>query len=105
VATATLIQAIQQAGYDASEPAYTAAEAERDAAEQATLSTGCAQHSAAGILAGAIDDRGNAGWLPALATGQGFWIAIGLLIWPSWSTAADTFFTGAWRNSATITPT
>ncbi len=97
VATATLIQAIQQAGYDASELRNAAAEAERDAAEQAHYQRLVRNTVAAGILAAPLMIAEMAGWLPALATGQGFWIAIGLLTLAVMVYSGGHFFTGAWR--------
>jgi Cu+-exporting ATPase len=97
VLAATLIQAVQQAGYDASELRDAAAEAERDAAEQAHDQRLVRNTVVAGALAASLMIAEMAGWLPALATGQGFWIAIGLLTLAVMIYSGGHFFTGAWR--------
>ena len=98
-ATATLIQAVQQAGYDASELRNAAAEAERDAAEQAHYQRLVRNTVAAGSLAAPLMIAEMAGWLPALTSpaGQGFWIIAGLLTLAVMIYSGGHFFTGAWR--------
>jgi Cu+-exporting ATPase len=97
VLAATLIQAVQQAGYDASELRDAAAEAERGAAEQAHGQRLVRNTVVAGALAAPLMIAEMAGWLPALATGQWFWMAIGLLTLAVMIYSGGHFFTGAWR--------
>ena len=97
VATEPLIQAVQQAGYDAAELRNAAAEAERDAAEQAHYRRLVRNTLVAGALAAPLMIAEMAGWLPTLATGQGFWIVIGLLTLATMIYSGGHFFTGAWR--------
>jgi len=98
-ATATLIQAVQQAGYDASELRDDDAEAERDAAEQAHYQRLVRNTIAAGTLAAPLMIAEMAGWLPALTSpaGRWFWIITGLLTLAVMIYSGGHFFTGAWR--------
>ena len=96
-ATETLIQAVQQAGYEAAELRNAAAEAERDAAEQAHYQRLVRNTVVAGALAAPLMIAEMAGWLPTLATGRGFWIVIGLLTLAAMIYSGGHFFTGAWR--------
>ncbi len=99
VSTATLIHAVQQAGYDAAELRDAAAEAERDAAEQARYRRLARNAMAAGALAAPLMIAEMAGWLPALAhpAGQGFWIIAGLLTLAVMIYSGGHFFSAAWR--------
>ena len=99
VATATLIQAVQQAGYDASELRDAAAEAERDAAEHAHYQRLVRNTVIAGALAAPLMVAEIAGGLPTLThlAGQGFWIVVGLLTLAIMIYSGGHFFTGAWR--------
>jgi len=96
---ATLIQAVRDAGYDASELRDAAAEAERDAAEQAHYRRLIRNTVVAGALAAPLMIAEMAGWLPVLATsrGQVFWIGIGLLTLAAMMYSGGHFFTGAWK--------
>ncbi len=97
VAVATLIQAVQQAGYEASELRDAAAEAERDEAEQVHYQRQVHHTLAAGVLALLLMGADLIGVLPALASGQGFWIGIGLLTLVVMVYSGGRFFSGAWR--------
>jgi Cu+-exporting ATPase len=96
---ATLIQAVRNAGYDASELKDAAAEAERDAAEQAHYRRLIYNTIAAGALAAPLMIAEMAGWLPALATPTGpvFWVGVGLLTLAVMMYSGAHFFTGAWK--------
>ncbi|MCB1918542.1 MAG: copper-translocating P-type ATPase [Candidatus Competibacteraceae bacterium] len=96
---ATLIQAVRDAGYDASELRDAAAEAERDAAEQAHYRRLIRNTVVAGALAAPLMIAEMAGWLPVLATsrGQVFWIGVGLLTLAAMMYSGGHFFTGAWK--------
>jgi len=99
VPLATLIQAVRDAGYDASELRDAAAEAERDAAEQAHYRRLIHNTIAAGALAAPLMIAEMAGWLPALATatGQVFWVGVGLLTLAVMMYSGTHFFAGAWK--------
>ena len=99
VSTATLIHAVQQAGYDAAELRDAAAEAERDAAEQAHYRRLVRNAITAGALAAPLMIAEMAGWLPTLThpAGPGFWIITGLLTLAVMIYSGGHFFTGAWR--------
>ncbi|MDG4583299.1 MAG: cation transporter, partial [Candidatus Competibacter sp.] len=95
----TLIRAIREAGYDAAELRDDAAEAERDAAEQAHYRRLIRNTAVAGALAAPLMLAEMAGWLPALASpaGRWFWIATGLLTLAAMVYSGGHFFGGAWR--------
>ena len=99
VTTETLIHAVQQAGYDAAELRDAAAEAERDAAEQARYRRLARNALVAGALAAPLMIAEMAGWLPALThpAGQGFWIITGLLTLAVMLYSGGHFFSAAWR--------
>ncbi len=99
VSTAILIHAVQQAGYDAAELRDAAAEAERDAAEQAHYRRLVRNAITAGALAAPLMIAEMAGWLPTLThpAGPGFWIITGLLTLAVMIYSGGHFFTGAWR--------
>jgi len=95
----TLIQAVRDAGYDASELKDAAAEAERDTAERAHYQRLIHNTIAAGALAVPLMVAEMAGWLPALATptGQVFWVGVGLLTLAVMIFSGGHFFANAWR--------
>jgi len=103
----TLIAAVRDAGYDATELQDAAAETERDRAERAQRDRAeRARYQrlvritvVAGALAAPLMLAEMMGWLPALATsaGQAFWIATGLLTLGILFYAGGHFFIGAWR--------
>ncbi|PIE83228.1 MAG: copper-translocating P-type ATPase [Candidatus Contendobacter odensis] len=100
--SATLIQAVQAAGYDAVEQrGFTAftAEAERDAVENAHYQRLIRNTLVAGTLAVPLMLAEMLGYLPVLATtmGQMFWIITGLLTLVVLIYSGGHFFTGAWR--------
>ena len=99
VALPTLVRAVQEAGYDATELRDDAAEAERDAAEQAHYRRLIRNTAVAGALAAPLMLADMAGWLPALASpaGRWFWIATGLLTLAAMLYSGGHFFSGAWR--------
>ena len=95
-----LIRSVQAAGYDAVALRDAASEeAERDAAEHAHYRRLIGNTGVAAALAAPLLIAEMAGWLPALATpsGQGFWIATGLLTLAALIYSGGHFFTGAWR--------
>ena len=95
----TLIAAVRDAGYDATELQDAAAETERDRAERARYQRLVRNTVVAGVLAAPLMLAEMMGWLPALATsaGQAFWIATGLLTLGILLYAGGHFFIGAWR--------
>ncbi len=95
----TLIAAVRDAGYDATELQDAAAETERDRAERARYQRLVRNTVVAGALAAPLMLAEMMGWLPALATsaGQAFWIATGLLTLGILLYAGGHFFIGAWR--------
>ncbi|HRX61862.1 MAG TPA: heavy metal translocating P-type ATPase [Candidatus Competibacter sp.] len=95
----TLIAAVRDAGYDATELQDAAAETERDRAERARYQRLVRNTVVAGALAAPLMLAEMMGWLPALATsaGQAFWIATGLLTLGILFYAGGHFFIGAWR--------
>ena len=95
----TLIAAVRDAGYDATELQDAAAETERDRAERARYQRLVRNTVVAGVLAAPLMLAEMMGWLPALATsaGQAFWIATGLLTLGILFYAGGHFFIGAWR--------
>ena len=94
-----LIHAVQAAGYDAIALRDAAAEAERDAAEQAHYQRLVRNTIAAGALAAPLMLAELAGWLPTLSSpaGQWFWIVTGLLTLAVMIYSGGHFFSGAWR--------
>ncbi|MBE2294530.1 MAG: heavy metal translocating P-type ATPase, partial [Phycisphaerales bacterium] len=94
-----LIHAVQAAGYDAIALRDAAAEAERDAAEQAHYRRLVRNTIAAGALAGPLMLAEMAGWLPMLGSpaGRWFWIITGLLTLVVMIYSGGHFFSGAWR--------
>ena len=95
----TLIAAVRDAGYDATELQDAAAETERDRAERARYQRLVRNTVVAGVLAAPLMLAEMMGWLPALATsaGQAFWITTGLLTLGILLYAGGHFFIGAWR--------
>lgn len=95
----TLIAAVRDAGYDATELQDAAAETERDRAERARYQRLVRNTVVAGALAAPLMLAEMMGWLPALATsaGQAFWITTGLLTLGILLYAGGHFFIGAWR--------
>lgn len=97
---ATLVRAVQAAGYDAAEWRDDAgAETEREAAERTHFQRLVRNTIAAGALAAPLMLAEMAGWLPALTSpsGRGFWSAIGLVTLAVMVYSGRHFFVGAWR--------
>ena len=99
VAASTVIKAVQQAGYGATELHDAAAEAERDLAEQARYQRLLRNALVAGALAVPLMIAEMSGWLPKLDAGRGqlWWIVIGLLTFAVMTYSGGHFFSGAWR--------
>jgi len=100
VAVDALIHAVQTAGYDAVALRDAAGEeAERAAVDHAHDRRLIGNTLVAAALAVPLLIAEMAGWLPTLITptGQGFWIATGLLTLAAMIYSGGHFFTGAWR--------
>ncbi|VAX08035.1 Lead, cadmium, zinc and mercury transporting ATPase; Copper-translocating P-type ATPase [hydrothermal vent metagenome] len=98
--TETLIQAVKDAGYDASELRDAEDEAEKEASEMAHYRGLLRKAMVAGAVGAPLFLFGMLGWLPGLATtiGQWFWLLVGFATLFVLYYSGRHFFIGAWKS-------
>jgi len=96
----TLIQAVKDAGYDASELRGAEDDEEREASEMVHYRDLLRKAMVAGAVGAPLFLFGMLGWLPELATtaGQWFWLLVGLATLFVLYYSGRHFFTGAWNS-------
>jgi len=95
-----LVQAVKDAGYEASELRSAEDEFEKESAEMAHYRGLLLKAMVAGAVGVPLFIFGMAGWLPDLVTpfGQGFWFLVGLATLFVLYYSGRHFFTGAWKS-------
>lgn len=96
--SATLIQAVKDAGYDAAElKSLEEEQSERELREQAEYRKLLKKSAAAALVGFPLMGAGMAGLLPALVEGQAFWLGVGIVTLVAMLYAGRHFFVGAWK--------
>ena len=96
--TASLIQAVVDAGYEAAElKSLDDEQAERDAREHVQYRLSLRRAAVAGLVGAPLMVGDMAGWLPSLVEGQAIWLLIGLITLAAMVYSGRHFFTNAWK--------
>jgi Cu+-exporting ATPase len=98
---ATLVSAIESAGYGAAELRSREDEKDKEAAEMRHYRSLLRKASVAALVGFPLFVFGMAGLLPDLDTGNGrvFWLVVGLLTLGVLAYSGGHFFTGAWKSA------